>query len=52
MNVDAVFDLLNALKIQQKLVEDRLEQLDLVRGALSDTVRAIEYVYIDRAALD
>ena len=34
--------LLNALKIQQKLVEDRLEQLDLVRGALSDTVRAIE----------
>lgn len=32
----------NALKLQQKLVQDKIEQLQLVEKAIQDTSRAIE----------
>jgi len=34
--------ILNALKLQKKLVEDRIEQMQLVNSAIDDTVSAIE----------
>ncbi len=34
--------ILNALKLQKKLVEDRIEQMQLVNSAIDDTVKAIE----------
>jgi len=34
--------ILNALKLQKKLVEDRIEQMQLVKSAIDDTVNAIE----------
>jgi len=34
--------MLNSLKIQRKLVQDRLEQMQLVEGAIEDTISAIE----------
>lgn len=34
--------MLNSLKLQKKLVQDRLEQMQLVEGAIEDTISAIE----------
>ncbi len=44
LSIDAMDSnlIVNALNIQRKLVEDRLEQMQLVGNAIDDTVRAME----------